>query len=339
MSLIRKLSSAMSLDKSAASSPRVHPTDDAAADAAAEAAEAGAAAPGSCGSSDAAVTVLVQGQQQQQQQTASAPPLPPHSVALVATAGDGAAAAAQDGGVDAEPPITAINKKAGLRISFADNAGSRAAGSPETPDAASKGAAGAAARKSMPPRTSLLGEWLRQPLQPPAACSPVSIRFWRAAVCDASLSYCCCLQCDAAMHAHRPSHDGEESVAGSDRKSSGVCVCVCLCVCMRAASAGMQLPSSFLLLVPPMHHRAACRLPPASIAEHRAQPSSALLATRLPCSATGCLPAVFDLLDRKKGRPQARWRARLQRVLQSGGFLLVSLLLTIMVGGRPGWVG
>ena len=162
MSMIRKLSSAMSLDRSGASSPRVHPTDDAAADAAAEAAEAGAAAPGSSsGCSDAAVTVVVQSQQQQQQ-AASAPPLPPHSFALAASAGDGAAAAAAalDGSsVDAEPPITAVNKNAGLRISFADTAGSRAAGVPEAPGAAGKGPPSAAARKSMPPRTSLLGEW------------------------------------------------------------------------------------------------------------------------------------------------------------------------------------
>jgi hypothetical protein len=40
---------------------------------------------------------------------------------------------------------------------------------------------------------------------------------------------------------------------------------------------------------------------------------------------------VFDLLDRKDGKPQARWRARVHKVLQSGPALLTSLILTIMV--------
>ena len=47
-------------------------------------------------------------------------------------------------------------------------------------------------------------------------------------------------------------------------------------------------------------------------------------------------PAVFDLLERKQGRPESRWRAALQRVLHSGAVLLVSLLLTIMVRSRDG---
>ena len=43
-------------------------------------------------------------------------------------------------------------------------------------------------------------------------------------------------------------------------------------------------------------------------------------------------PAVFDLLERKRQVPQARWRKRLARVLQSGPLLGASLLLTILVG-------
>jgi hypothetical protein len=47
---------------------------------------------------------------------------------------------------------------------------------------------------------------------------------------------------------------------------------------------------------------------------------------------------VFDLLERKRRKPQARWRAGLNRALQSGSALMASLLLTIMVrwGGRQG---
>ncbi|KAL4852756.1 Ras guanine nucleotide exchange factor W [Chlorella vulgaris] len=41
--------------------------------------------------------------------------------------------------------------------------------------------------------------------------------------------------------------------------------------------------------------------------------------------------SVFDLLDRKDGKPQARWRARVHKVLQSGPALLTSLILTIMI--------
>ncbi|KAL4447395.1 hypothetical protein ABPG75_004614 [Micractinium tetrahymenae] len=40
--------------------------------------------------------------------------------------------------------------------------------------------------------------------------------------------------------------------------------------------------------------------------------------------------SVFDLLERKR-KPASRWRAALLRFLQSGPFLLVSLLLTIMI--------
>jgi hypothetical protein len=256
MSLIRKLSSAMSLDRSGASSPRVHPTDGGAADAAAEAAEAGAAAPGSSGSSDAAVTVVVQGHQQQQEQAASAS----HSVALVATAGDSAAAAAQDGSVDAEPPITAINKKAGLHISFADTAGSRAAGNAEEPGSGSTGAAAAAAaRKPMPPRTSLLGEWLRQPLLaacPPSEPAPASGKlqcvlhvFPTASLCNVLVQPC--MPTGPAMTAR--------TVWLAQTARAQVCARACM-----AVSAGVQLPSCLplLLLVPPKHYDAACRLPP-----------------------------------------------------------------------------
>lgn len=48
--------------------------------------------------------------------------------------------------------------------------------------------------------------------------------------------------------------------------------------------------------------------------------------------------AVFDMLERKRQRPQARWRAGLNRALQSGSALFTSLLLTIMVRWA-GWRG
>lgn len=170
MSLIRKLSSAMSLDRSGASSPRVHPADDTAADAAAAAAgaaEAGtAAAVGSSGSSDVGVTVVVH---RPVQQNAPAPSAPPQSLAVVASTGGAVAmGAAASGSADAEaPPISAFSKKAGLRISFAELPGSHAAGaSPgEHAAAGSKGPTGAAAPASAPPRksvgilASVMGEW------------------------------------------------------------------------------------------------------------------------------------------------------------------------------------
>lgn len=47
------------------------------------------------------------------------------------------------------------------------------------------------------------------------------------------------------------------------------------------------------------------------------------------------LPAVFDLLQRGKKPPASRWRKGLLRFLQSGGVLLTSLVLTIMVRWLP----